>query len=228
MKIEAIIPCAGTGMRMNNRQPKPLIDLCGKPLFCYAVEAFARVEAVAKIILAVHPDEMVNMQAIIDGQGLASKVNITEGGSTRRDSVARGLALTEEDTDIVIVHDAARPLIAPALIVSIIEAARTKKAVVAAVPATSTIKSVVDGKVERTLKRSELWEAQTPQAFDRALLKRAHAAAISDEATDDAMMVEQLGEDVFVYASTPQNIKVTTDEDLIVAASFLKKEHHAN
>jgi 2-C-methyl-D-erythritol 4-phosphate cytidylyltransferase len=148
------------------------------------------------------------------------------GGARRQDSVRLGLERLDPDCEIVVVHDAVRPLVSPALIDRLAEAADRDGAAVAGLPVTDTIKIVAPGRrVRSTPARDSLWAVQTPQAFRVALLREAHARGKKDgvEATDDAMLVERLGKTVAVLEGDPSNIKITTPEDLLLAEALLRE-----
>ena len=214
MKAQAIIPCAGVGTRLKTEKAKPFVDLGGQPLFMYATN-------IESIILVVHEEEKETFEKLIASYGFSKPIKIVIGGDTRRDSVGNGLRKADQDTQCIVVHDAARPLITPKLIDETVNECKEKLAVIVAVEASSTIKTVENGVVKETLKRSELWEVQTPQAFDREILEKAHGLPKDDEATDDAMLVEKAGYTVHILQGDYKNIKVTTNEDLIVAQAFL-------
>ncbi len=224
MKVQAIIPCAGIGARLKTQQAKSLIDLGGQPLFIHTIKAFVTAESVDSIILVVHKDQKQSMEDALSEYGFGQDIKVVLGGATRRASVHNGLKACDDDTSVIVVHDGARPLIASGLIDEAVKMCATKKAVIVAVPVKSTIKSVSEGQVTATPKRCDLWEVQTPQVFDKDLLLTAHNLDINQEATDDAMLVEQSGQSVYVMAGSDRNIKVTTQEDLIVAEAFLKSE----
>jgi 2-C-methyl-D-erythritol 4-phosphate cytidylyltransferase len=155
-------------------------------------------------------------------------VQVAVGGATRSDSVRAGLELVPDDAEIVVVHDAARPLVTPGLIDAVVEelaAEQGAAAVIAATPVSDTIKQAGEGgEVERTLDRSGLWAVQTPQAFRAEALRDALADADSlPEATDDAMLVEQRGGRVLIHSTSPDNLKVTTPFDLRVAELLLRE-----
>jgi 2-C-methyl-D-erythritol 4-phosphate cytidylyltransferase len=148
------------------------------------------------------------------------------GGPRRQDSVREGLKRVDEDCEIVIVHDAARPFVSPLLIDRCVAAARTEGAVVVGIPVRDTIKIVSSSRrVESTPPRDFLWEIQTPQAFRAEILREAHRSAERDgiEATDDAMLVERLGQSVTVLEGDRSNIKITTPEDLLLAEVLIRE-----
>lgn len=223
MKIQAIIPTAGTGTRLKSDRPKPLVELGGKPLCVYALEAFEKSPIIDSIILVGHRDRLAELEDIVKQYHLKKVAKIVAGGEKRHESVGNGLAVLDGDTDVVMVHDGARPLVSLQMIKGAAELCRDWDAVVVAVPVKPTIKKVnkEDLCVEETLDRDNLWEIQTPQAFKKDILLRAHAENSDHSPTDDAMMVEQLGIKVKIFPGDYRNIKITTTEDLTVAEAFL-------
>jgi 2-C-methyl-D-erythritol 4-phosphate cytidylyltransferase len=225
MRVNAVIVAAGEGRRMGGGTPKPLLKLAGREVVIHTLERFAA-STVGKAIVVVPENERVNFERLLAAVKLKPlEWTLQNGGARRQDSVARGLEAVDKDCEIVVVHDAVRPLVSPALIDRCVAAADKDGAAAAGLPVRDTIKVVgADGRVESTPPRESLWEIQTPQAFRAALLREAHRRAGVDqiEATDDAMLVERLGEKVVVVEGEPRNIKITTPEDLIVAEALLK------
>ena len=226
--VSVIIPAAGQGRRMQAGCNKVFLTLGGEPVLVRTLRQFARVPAVSECIVVAGAQEMETVEAMLRAadarEGLPSW-RVVAGGSERQYSVANGLAACDKEAEIVLVHDAARPLIRPAVIAAVIEAARTTGGAIAAVPEKNTVK-VVDaaGRVVETPPRSALWAVQTPQGFRRETLAAAYAQAAADGflGTDDASLVERLGAPVAVVESDYQNIKVTTPEDLVIAEALLK------
>jgi len=222
VNIQAIIPTAGIGKRLETGLPKPLVELCGKPLCVHTLEVFQRSPVIDSVVLVGHVDHLFDLGNIVKQYQLRKVTKIVAGGKTRCESVANGLAVLDKDTDIVVVHDGARPLVSLKTISDAVELCRDSEAVVVAVPVKSTIKKV-DKKnllVEETLNREDLWEIQTPQVFKKDVLIKAHEQKKEDVPTDDAMMVEQLGIRVKVLSGDYKNIKITTQEDLTIAEAF--------
>ena len=216
----ALIVAAGRGERLGFGRPKALVPLCGQTMLAWSVGSLRAVPAVSQIVVALPADAL---DAAPDG------VIAVAGGAQRSQSVRAALAAASADADLVIVHDAARPLATPDLFTQALEAlalAPEADAVIAATPVSDTIKEVADDgrSVTRTLDRARLWAVQTPQVFRRAALERALAEA-SDEllsqATDDAWLIERAGGVVHVIGSDPGNLKITTPEDLRVAELLL-------
>jgi len=216
----ALIVAAGRGERLGFGRPKALVPLCGQPMLAWSVASLQAVPAVSQIVVALPADAL---DAAPDG------VTAVAGGVQRSQSVRAALAAASADADLVIVHDAARPLATPDLFTQALEAlalAPEADAVIAATPVSDTIKEIADDgrSVTRTLDRARLWAVQTPQVFRRAALERALAEA-SDEllsqATDDAWLIERAGGVVHVIGSDPGNLKITTPEDLRVAELLL-------
>jgi 2-C-methyl-D-erythritol 4-phosphate cytidylyltransferase len=216
----ALIVAAGRGERLGFGRPKALVPLCGQPMLAWSVGSLRAVPAVSQIVVALPADAL---DAAPDG------VTAVAGGVQRSQSVRAALAAASADADLVIVHDAARPLATPDLFTQALEAlalAPEADAVIAATPVSDTIKEIADDgrSVTRTLDRARLWAVQTPQVFRRAALERALAEA-SDEllsqATDDAWLIERAGGVVHVIGSDPGNLKITTPEDLRVAELLL-------
>ena len=215
----ALIVAAGSGERLGAGGPKALAPLAGRAMFEYSLEACQEAESIGPIVIAVPPDRIEALRKLV-GQ---SPVRLTAGGATRSQSVAAGLALI--DTELVVVHDAARPLVTSSLIDEAVAALRSTAgldAVIAAAPVTDTVKRVdSDGRVSETLDRSELRAVQTPQVFRRRALLAAIAAGDLESATDDASLIEADGGSVAVLAAPSFNIKVTVPEDIAFAEALL-------
>ena len=210
----ALIVAAGRGERLGAGRPKALVELAGRPMLQWSVDALERL-GLERVIVALPP-----------GVAAPDGVHGIEGGATRSDSVRRALASAGAG-DPVLVHDAARPLLTTELarkVIAALERDPDADAAIAAAPVTDTIKRVdADGAVTETLQRSSLWGVQTPQVFRRAALDRALAvsAQVLAEATDDAWLIERAGGRVIVVDSGAENLKVTTALDLELAAKML-------
>lgn len=225
MKAVAVIPAAGLGVRLGGTK-KVFLPLAGRSLLAHTLSAIACCPTIHRIIVVVPPGDEVRCQREVLGTvSLSSPVVVVPGGESRQDSVYRGLQ-EAGDADLVLVHDGARPCAEGRLVGAVLEAAAAWGAAVAAVPMVDTVK-VVDGEgwVVETLPRERLWAIQTPQAFRAELLRQAHEAARAAGvvATDDAGLVERLGEKVRVVPGSSENIKVTTADDLILAEAILRR-----
>lgn len=225
-KVEAIVPVAGLGTRLKTKQTKPFVLLKNKPLFFYAVSALEKNPFIHQIILASHEKYMGTFQKWVKVFRFKKVKKIVKGGETRQQSVYNALQWVDEDTDIVLVHDGARPFISADSIHQSIQLCIRKKAVIVAVPVKPTIKKVNRRSMQviETLPREELWEVQTPQVFHKDLLIKAHQRGKKYKATDDAFLVEKLGVKVSVIQGSYENIKVTTKEDLDFAAILLARK----
>lgn len=223
-KTQAIVAAAGAGERLRAGKVKALVALNGKPLILYALEVLERCAAVYSVILVTPADSQAEVEALLEQHALTKVKRVIPGGAARADSVRNGMAALDDDTEYVLIHDAARPLIDPALVERIITAAYAGGAAIAAMPVKPTIKQVdpVTMTITATPERRALWEAQTPQVFERALLERARQAAGDTPVTDEAMLVERIGHKVAVVEGSYQNLKVTTSEDLICAEALLR------
>jgi 2-C-methyl-D-erythritol 4-phosphate cytidylyltransferase len=220
----ALILAAGSGERLGAEEPKALVELAGRPLLQWSVDVLREVVGIERIVIALPPDTPAPLGVTgVDGRTIA-----VEGGAVRSESVRLALAAagSGSDQDLVLVHDAARPLLTVALAQATIRALEedeTIDGVIAAVPMTDTVKRVANGLVSDTLDRSQLWAVQTPQVFRRAALER--ALDVSDEvlaqATDDAWLVQRAGGRVGVVRSSSENLKVTAPLDLRMAEMLL-------
>lgn len=213
-----MIAAAGSGQRLGAGGPKAFVELAGRPLLEWTLEALRGAASIAEVIVAAPP-------------GSESRVSelgalVVAGGEHRSESVAK--ALEQASEELVVVHDAARPLVTAGLIDAVVEELAAEEGaagVVAAAPVTDTIKEASrDGRVERTMDRSRLWAVQTPQVFRAGVLRE----ALSDpealaEATDEAMLVERAGGAVLIHPASPENIKVTTPFDLRAAELLLRE-----
>lgn len=214
MSIAAIVVAAGPGSRLGAGQPKGFVPLGGEPLFVRALRALLAAPAIDRALLVVPPARLGDAERLVGDAGLRLPVSVVGGGRERQQSVRQGMAAAG-DAEVLVIHDAARPFVATATVAAVIEAARTHGAAIAALPATDTVKLVhADGWIEATPPRERVWLAQTPQAFRAEVLRAAHAAADQDDATDDAMLVERLGQRVYVVPGSPEARKITTRADL--------------
>ena len=219
-RVAVVIPAGGAGRRMGGAY-KPLLVLRERPVLAHTLQPFLdRVDVVA-IVIAV-PQEL--LAAPPEWLRAHERVQLVAGGAERGDSVRNALAAVPDDADIVLVHDAARPLVSAAVIERCVHAAAAGRSVIAAVRVVDTIKDVDDGgRIEGTLDRRRLWAAQTPQAFPLAVLRDAYARALAERvsATDDAALVTRFGGTVTVVEGAPENIKITAPADLAMADALL-------
>jgi 2-C-methyl-D-erythritol 4-phosphate cytidylyltransferase len=226
MRVNAVIVAAGEGKRMGGGPPKPLLLLASRPIILHTLERFAA-SSVGKAVIVIAEAGRAKFERILRASDLGRlEWTLQNGGPRRQDSVACGLAALDADCEVVVVHDAVRPLASPALIDRCIEAARKEGAAVAGLPVSDTIKIVSrESRIESTPARDSLWAIQTPQAFRVELLREAHRRAKIDrvDATDDAMLVERLGQTVVVVEGERQNLKITTPEDLAYAEALLDR-----
>lgn len=228
-KVTAIVLSAGTGKRMNSAIPKQYLNLSGKPVIVWSIEAFQKCALIDYIILVTGENDIPFCKSEIVGRyGLDKVTGVVAGGRERSDSVLRGLLACPADTDYVLIHDGARPLVDEDVIRRTVEGAKEYRAAVAGIAAKDTIKIVnEEGYVETTPDRSRLRTIQTPQAFEYKLIRKAYEKVASDGifVTDDAMAVEYAGNvRVKIVEGAVRNIKITTREDLETAAALLKTD----
>lgn len=229
--VAAIIVAAGSGSRMKSNTKKQYMELGGKPVLYYALDAFAKSSMIDEIVLVASEDDICYCREEIVNKYNVSKVTaIVPGGAERYLSVWNGLRAVSESVEYVMVHDAARPLIKQATIHNAYEEVIKCNACVVGVPAKDTIKQT-DSKnaVVATPPRSSLWMVQTPQCFKKELLLNAYEALWKDEGnttlTDDAMIVEHYtGAKVYMLEGEYSNIKITTPEDIIIARALLEAD----
>ncbi len=213
-KVNAIIPAGGTSSRFGNKN-KLLEKIYDKEVIRYTIEAFEKSE-VDEIIICANINIIDELKEIFKN---SQKVKIIEGGATRQESVFNGLKASK--CDYVLIHDGARPMISTDLINSAIEEVKTKKALTVATKTIDTIKEVIDGKIVRTIDRAKLYNTQTPQAFEYNLIKDAHIKLYGKNFTDDAGMLEELGQTVYILNGSYKNIKITTQNDIDIAKIYL-------
>ncbi|MGH7769251.1 MAG: 2-C-methyl-D-erythritol 4-phosphate cytidylyltransferase [Candidatus Binatia bacterium] len=225
MRVNAVVVAAGEGKRMGGDLPKALIALAGRPLILHTLDRFARSQ-VRKVILVAPGKQRQEFEQLIATERPFSRLEcvLESGGPRRQDSVRRGLNRLDDDCEVVVIHDGARPLVTPAIIDRCVELALKEGAAVVGVPAKDTIKVVsASRRIESTPPRNSLWEIQTPQAFRVEIVREAHRRAEQDgiEATDDAMLVERLGKSVALLEGERSNLKVTTADDLLIAEALI-------
>lgn len=225
-KASAVIVAAGKGSRMKTDINKQYLLLDNKPVLAHTIEAFERSELISEIIVVINKDDReLFAGSVIKPYNFSKITSVVVGGADRQASVYNGLCYVKASSDIVVVHDGARPLVTEDIIHRTIDAALVYGAACAGVPVKDTIKKVgKDFTVEYTPDRSELWAIQTPQAFRREILVSAHQNAACDgfRGTDDSVLAERLGYRVRMVMGSYTNIKITTAEDLVLAEAILK------
>jgi 2-C-methyl-D-erythritol 4-phosphate cytidylyltransferase len=209
---------------------KQFLEINGSPIVFHTLRAFARNRQIAKIVVALRKNEMERFRRELEKENLATKVETVEGGEHRQESVANALAhIQAAPTDVVLVHDAVRPFVDDEIIGNVIAEVERHGAAIAGLPAVDTIKQVeraADGAIiTSTIPRERVVQAQTPQGFRYELIQRAFSSAAADgfTGTDEASLVERMGESVWVVMGSPRNIKITTPGDLALAEYLMKK-----
>ncbi|MBQ1913913.1 MAG: 2-C-methyl-D-erythritol 4-phosphate cytidylyltransferase [Selenomonadaceae bacterium] len=225
--VTAVFPAAGQGRRMNVGINKVFLDLVGKPILVHTLQRFSRSKYINHLVVVVAAEDISFIRKLLKAVPGLKPYQVVAGGSERQYSIANGLAVVPKESEIVLVHDAARPLTSVETIDRVVEGAREIGGAIAAVPEKNTVKIVAeDGIVRETPPRKTLWEVQTPQGFRKDILLEAYRKAEEDGflGTDDSSLVERLGVPVKVVESDYRNIKVTTPEDLLIAEAFLQKD----
>jgi len=245
MKVIVIIPAAGLGTRMapmptakdvREKKPHPskqFTDLAGTPILIHTLRKFAAVDAVNEIWIALRENEIEGFRERLTTEAkdvLHKKIELVTGGEHRQQSVEQALnAITAEPDDIVLVHDAVRPLVTPEIIHEVIEAAKKYGAAIAGLPAVDTVKQVErtsEGAIiKATIPRAAVVLAQTPQGFRYSVIKKAYDEAVADGfmGTDEASLAERSGHEVAVVMGSPKNLKITTPGDMDLAEFYLRK-----
>jgi 2-C-methyl-D-erythritol 4-phosphate cytidylyltransferase len=222
MKASAILVAAGSGIRLGAGSPKAFVPLAGEPMLRYSLRTIATIDSICEAVITVPAGMESGVRAEVRAASLDIPVKITTGGVERQDSVRVALRLTSAESDLIVIHDAARPFARASLFSRCVEAAAKTGGAIAAIPVSDTLKRVDGRVVVATVPRSGLWQAQTPQAFRRAILFAAHERAERGpiRATDDAELVEQIGGKVEIVEGSELNLKITTPDDLYVAEAL--------
>jgi 2-C-methyl-D-erythritol 4-phosphate cytidylyltransferase len=220
----AVIVAAGTGTRMNAPLPKQFLFLNDKPILFHTLKPFLAATLIDEIIIVVHPDwlnrpEVKNCLPI----KFDKSIRVVPGGEKRQNSVYNGISAISESAKIVVVHDGVRPFVTPEEIDETIRMCKSYDGAILAIPAVDTLKEVGNATIVRTIDRSNIWQAQTPQTFRKSILLRAFETAFSDGfiGTDEASLVERIGGKIAVLNGRPENIKITCQYDLNIAKSTL-------
>jgi 2-C-methyl-D-erythritol 4-phosphate cytidylyltransferase len=222
-QFAVILPAAGKSSRFKDpHYRKPFAPLDNRAVWLHSAERFLNRDDVKQLILVISPEDREAFDSKFAANVAVMGIEVVEGGRHRPDSVQRALARVHPDAEYVAVHDAARPCLADQWIDKVFDAAVNSGAAILAVPVAGTLKRVARGVIAETVQRGDLWEAQTPQVFRRQLLLDAYAARGDLVATDESQLVERLGHKVTIVQGSPINLKITTKEDLRLAAQALK------
>lgn len=232
MKVAAIIPAAGFGTRMGTELPKQFLELDGVPIVVRTVRRIAECPSITEILVATRAEEVKPLEERFRQEKLGRIFSVVSGGGHRQDSVWNAFQKLAADTETVVVHDAVRPFVEVEQVERVITEARNRGAAILGIPAVDTIKQVTHSGmpeslalISTTIPRELIVQAQTPQAFRYALLKEAFERAVADGfyASDEAGLIERLGQSVFVVMGSDRNIKITKPRDLELAKYFLRE-----
>lgn len=230
-KTAAIILAGGTGERFGKEGGKQLVEIGGKPILTWSVEAFDAVGDIGLIVIVCPAERQGEyLSKAVDPFSFATPIVVAAAGSTRQESAFSGLELVPEEFEYVVMHDGARPLISADLIVHTIATLKGNidaDGAVVAHPAIDTLKVVENGVIVGTPDRSVFWNAQTPQVFRAGIYRRAHASALSDGfvGTDDSSLIERLGGRVLVVEGKRDNIKLTVPEDYLMLVAAVRERY---
>lgn len=230
-KTAAIILAGGTGERFGKEGGKQLVEIGGKPILTWSVEAFDAVGDIGLIVIVCPAERQGEyLSKAVDPFSFATPIVVAAAGSTRQESAFSGLELVPEEFEYVVMHDGARPLISADLIAHTIATLKGNidaDGAVVAHPAIDTLKVVENGIIVGTPDRSVFWNAQTPQVFRAGIYRRAHASALSDGfvGTDDSSLIERLGGRVLVVEGKRDNIKLTVPEDYLMLVAAVRERY---
>ena len=220
MKITAIIPAAGDGERFGEKKQLKLLN--GRPLIFHTIQPFVKSELINEIIVVVPKADVDQLSREFKSTITSKKIKVIEGGETRQQSVYNGLSISDEESELICVHDGVRPFVKLAVIEKVIKASMEHDGAILAEPSTDTIKKVMGDQILGTLPRETIWRAQTPQVFSKPALREAIQIAIDEklEGTDEASILEKIGYQIGFVEGSPLNIKITTKEDWIFAKAI--------
>jgi len=224
--ISAVIVAAGKGTRMNGDLPKQYLLLERLPILSHTLMIFESCDLIHEIIMVIPAQDMAYCRDnILAKVNIKKKIQLVCGGEKRQESVYNGILATGHSSDIVVIHDGVRPFIGSEHLNAVIEGAEQFGACILGIPAYDTLKEIDHSEtIVKTVPRDRIWLAQTPQAFQYDLIKKAHAKARLEEyqSTDDASLVEWLGGSVKIICGSRENIKITNQEDLEIARALMK------
>jgi len=232
-RVSAILPAAGLGTRMGAETSKQFRSLDGVPVLIFTLRRLAECLAITDFVISTRAEEVDSVTASLKSEKLGRPVQVIRGGDTRQDSVANGLTMVPQETDLILVHDAVRPLVTLKQIESVIAEAAACDAAILGIPAMDTVKEVKRASlptdvalITATIPRERVVLAQTPQVFRAALLLEAFARARQDgvSASDEAGLVERMGRDVHVVVGSERNLKITRPGDIELAEFYLRQE----
>ena len=229
-KVGAIICAAGASSRFGGKKKKPFVDIAGRAAFLRSVELFSEREDVKQVLLAINKEDQELVEIKWGANLVFFGVKVYVGGKERFETVAKGIALLKDDIDLIAVHDAVRCCVTDEWIGACIEAAGKSGAAILACEEVATIKKVKDNSIEKTIDRSGLYQAQTPQIFEASLLKKAYANLKNLDSTkisDDAQLIEALGKEVSIVETDSSNIKITHQCDVAIADAIIKSRTKA-
>lgn len=231
MKTTALIVAAGSSSRLSGEVPKQYREVAGRPLLSWTITRFEQAESIDEVVLVVAEEYLLfTSERVVDPFAFHKCKRILIGGESRQESVYKGLTSLPDSTELVAIHDGARPLVATSDVDRVVQTAKTQKAALLAAPIADTIKRVQGNFVMSTVDRSGLFAAQTPQVFDYKLILQAHQKAAADSSTtytDDASIAEAAGHKVVIVEPEFPNPKITTPADFEMLKLRLSKEQHA-
>ena len=222
----AIVVAAGKGTRLGGDRPKQFLELAGVPIIVHALRQFERCREISEVVTVLPAEETAGFESAVNRFNLQKVKRVIAGGATRAQSVRRGLE-SIADANIIAIHDGVRPFVTPDEIDRVVQAAEQNEAAILTAPVSDTIKRIEANRIVETLPRAELRRALTPQCFRFALIKRAYQdldalEAEGHDVTDDSLLIERLGIEVVSVEGSARNIKLTREEDLVIAESILR------
>lgn len=223
-KFAVILPAAGRSSRFKDAHyKKPFAPLANRAVWLHSADRFLNRKDVVQVILVIAPEDREDFKMKFASNVAILGIDVVYGGAERSDSIEAALARVKPESEYIAIHDAARPCLADVWIDEVFQAAERTGAAILAIPVSGTLKRMgADMKIQETVARDRLWEAQTPQVFRRQLLLDAYARREGFQATDDAQLVERLGQAVAIVPGSPINLKITTKEDLRLAEQAMK------
>ncbi|GAA4435434.1 2-C-methyl-D-erythritol 4-phosphate cytidylyltransferase [Bremerella cremea] len=225
IKFSVILPAAGRSTRFGGGELKKVyVSLLGQPVWLHSARLFAARPDVSDVVVVISADDEAYFRENFGEVCQEIGVQIVLGGETRTDSIANGIDALDSSSHFIAIHDAARPGIDNAMVDAVFNAAAASGAAILALPVPGTLKRVsAEGTISETVPRDGIWEAQTPQVFRRPVILEAYEKFRDEPATDDASLVERLGHPITVVKGSLNNLKITTQDDLVVAQRLLSE-----